>query len=208
MGNGWIRAVHEEDSAKLFEGWMDSMSKKEKSVSEYRFVRPDGSIAWVIGQAIPELNSDNEIIGYIGTTTDITDRKLAELNANKVLQKMEAILDAIPDLLFEVGIDGHIYNYHTRRNDLLAMPPELFLGKKFSEVLPPNVYEICQSAINEASEKGFSTGKQYSIDLSNGKHWFELSVAPMKINEDHNTHFIILSRDITKTKKTDFALKY
>ena len=207
MGNGWIRAVHEEDSAKLFEGWMDSMSKKEKSVSEYRFVRPDGSIAWVIGQAIPELNSDNEIIGYIGTTTDITDRKLAELNANKVLQKMEAILDAIPDLLFEVGIDGHIYNYHTRRNDLLAMPPELFLGKKFSEVLPPNVYEICQSAINEASEKGFSTGKQYSIDLSNGKHWFELSVAPMKINEDHNTHFIILSRDITKTKKTDFALK-
>lgn len=207
MGNGWIRAVHVEDSARLFEGWMNSMSKKEKSVSEYRFVRPDGSIAWVIGQAIPELNSDNQIIGYIGTTTDITDRKLAELNANKVHQKMEAILEAIPDLLFEVGIDGRIYNYHTRRDDLLAMPAELFLGKKFSEVLPPSVVDLCQSAIKEAADKGFSTGKQYSIELPNGEHWFELSVAPMQDNEDYKSHFIILSRDITETKKADFALQ-
>ena len=207
MGNGWLRAVHVEDSARLFEGWMDSMSKKQTSESEYRFVRPDGSIAWVIGQAIPELNSDNQIIGYIGTITDITDRKLAELNSHKAHQKMEAILEAIPDLLFEVGLDGRIYNYHTRRDDLLAMPAELFLGKKFSEVLPPDVDELCKSAIKEAAEKGFSTGKKYSIELPTGEHWFELSVAPMQDNEDYKAHFIILSRDITETKKADFALQ-
>ena len=207
MGNGWLRAVHVEDSARLFEGWMDSMSKKQTSESEYRFVRPDGSIAWVIGQAIPELNSDNQIIGYIGTITDITDRKLAELNSHKAHQKMEAILEAIPDLLFEVGLDGRIYNYHARRDDLLAMPAELFLGKKFSEVLPPDVDELCKSAIKEAAEKGFSTGKKYSIELPTGEHWFELSVAPMQDNEDYKAHFIILSRDITETKKADFALQ-
>jgi hypothetical protein len=28
--------------------------KSEKTLSEYRFVKPDGTIAWVMGQAIPE----------------------------------------------------------------------------------------------------------------------------------------------------------
>ena len=207
MGKGWLRAVHVEDSAKLFEGWMYSTSKKERSESEYRFVRPDKSIAWVIGQAIPELNSDNQIIGYIGTITDITDRKLAEINENNVHQKMEAILDAIPDLLFEVGIDGRVYNYHSRREELLAMPPDLFLGKRFSDILPSEASDICLAAINEAHEKGFSTGKQYTIELPDGKHWFELSVAPMQDTEDYKAHFIILSGDITEAKKSDFALQ-
>jgi hypothetical protein len=32
----------------LFEGWENATNNQEKSLSEYRFVRPDGSIAWVI----------------------------------------------------------------------------------------------------------------------------------------------------------------
>ncbi|WP_269684382.1 PAS domain S-box protein [Flavobacterium lacustre] len=207
MGNGWLRAVHVEDSAKLFVNWQAATLKKERILSEYRFVRPDGSVAWVMGQAIPELNSENKVIGYIGTTTDITERKQAEEEFNKVHKKMEAVLDAIPDLLFEVDIYGRIYNYHSRRDDLLAMPAELFLGKKFSEVLPPEAADLCMLATKEASIKGFSTGRQYSLQLPDGLHWFELSIAPMTETEDHDTHFICLSRDITDAKQSDYALQ-
>lgn len=207
MGYGWLIAVHEDDKKLLFNNWKKAAVNQEISLSEYRFVRPDGSIKWVIGQAIPEKNAQNELVGYIGTTTDITERILADVEFRKIHKKMEAILDAIPDLLFEVGIDGRIYNYHSRREDLLAMPPELFLGKKIAEVLPPNVSNLCQSAIDEASEKGFSTGKQYSIELPDGEHWFELSIAPMQENENYKSHFIMLSRDITEAKKSDYALQ-
>jgi hypothetical protein len=34
-------------------------------MSEYRFMRPDGKIAWVMGQSIPEVK--NQIVGYVGT---------------------------------------------------------------------------------------------------------------------------------------------
>jgi hypothetical protein len=44
---------------------------------------------------------------------------------------MEAILGAMPDLLFELDITGKIYNYHSRSTDLLTMPPEFFIGKNF-----------------------------------------------------------------------------
>lgn len=206
MGIGWINAIHKQDRIAVQNSWKNTISKNEIYLSEFRFVRPDGTIVWVIGQATPEKNSENQIVGYIGTTTDITERKLAEEEFKKVHKKLEAILGAIPDLLFEVDQEGRIYNYHSRRDDLLAMPPNAFLGKTFSEVLPADVANLCLSAIQEASEKGFSTGRQYSLQLASGLHWFELSIAPMQESLDHEIHFICLSRDITAAKQSDYAL--
>ena len=77
IGDGWIRAVHPDDRESLLEGWNEDVKKKIQSVSEYRFLKPDGSIVWVMGNAAPEIE-DGEVAGYIGTITDITERKIAE----------------------------------------------------------------------------------------------------------------------------------
>ncbi|MFV8322843.1 PAS domain S-box protein [Flavobacterium sp. LS2R12] len=137
---------------------------------------------------------------------DVTKRKKSEDDFRKINKKLEAILGAIPDVLFEVDLKGEIYNYHSRRNDLLAMPANLYLGKNFTEILPLDAANLCLSATREASEKGFSAGRQYSIQLEKGLHWFELSVAPMQESTDHDIHFICLSRDITNSKQSDYAL--
>jgi PAS domain S-box-containing protein len=107
LGNGWLIAVHEEDKERLFDGWMKATRDRRLSVSEYRFVHRDGSIIWVIGQAVPEINSHNEVVGYVGTITDITERKIAEEETKRsntqlaLSQKIAAIgyweLDLIHD---------------------------------------------------------------------------------------------------------------
>ncbi len=91
MGNGWFDAVHKEDRGKLQQGWEEATKKKEVSVSEYRFVRPNGTIAWVIGQAIPERDADGNIIGYVGTTTDITERKKYEKELQESSEKLRQL---------------------------------------------------------------------------------------------------------------------
>ncbi|WP_378174652.1 histidine kinase dimerization/phospho-acceptor domain-containing protein [Aquimarina sp. SS2-1] len=89
MDDGWLKAVHPEDRKKLKSGWYDDAKRRDSSHAEYRFLRPDGSIKWVLGQAIPEYNEKNEIIGYVGTTTDITELKLYEIELNKMKDKAE-----------------------------------------------------------------------------------------------------------------------
>lgn len=207
IGTGWMDAVHKEDLKIVQDGWEKAVSSQQNFLTEYRFVRPDGTIRWVIGQAIPEKNSENEIVGYIGTTTDITERKETEEEFQKIHKKIEAIIDAIPDLMFEVDKVGHIYNYHSHRNDILALPSELFIGKTISDVFPKDAAILTLAAIDEAAQNGFSTGQQYQLQLPNGPHWFELSIAPMKESEEHETHYICLSRDITKVKLVDDALR-
>ncbi len=127
-----------------------------------------------------DIEAQSTLIVYEGESAvhtsmhDITARKRvkAELMATKDM--LQATLDAIPDLLFEVGLDGEIFAYHSHRTDLLAVPPSVFLGKNFADVLPPDSAQTCLSAIREASEQGWSTGARYALQLPQGECWFEL----------------------------------
>ena len=87
LGNGWMTAVHPEDRLHLREGWNKATKEKHNSFSEYRFLRPDGSIVWVLGQAIPELDESGQIVGYVGTITNITERKKAEVALKQTTEK-------------------------------------------------------------------------------------------------------------------------
>ncbi|MDH7446623.1 sensor histidine kinase [Aquimarina sp. 2201CG14-23] len=87
--DGWLKAVHPEDRKRLKSGWYNNAKNRDASHAEYRFLRADGSVKWVLGQAIPEYNEKNEVIGYVGTTTDITELKLYEIELNKMKDKAE-----------------------------------------------------------------------------------------------------------------------
>ncbi|MFA6444117.1 MAG: EAL domain-containing protein, partial [Sterolibacterium sp.] len=80
-------------------------------------------------------------------------------------------------------------------------------GKLIAEFLPPDVTAVCLAALREASEKGWSTGRSYALDLPQGKHWFELSVAPMDKIEAQERRFIVLVRDITERKAAEEQLR-
>lgn len=75
LGDGWLKAVHPEDREILKANWQMSARLGVSSTTDYRFLHPDGTITWVIGQAVPEINSQEQLVGYVGTITDITERK-------------------------------------------------------------------------------------------------------------------------------------
>ncbi|AXT59993.1 PAS domain S-box protein [Aquimarina sp. AD10] len=89
LNDGWLNAVHPEDRIRLKKGWYDDAEKRKDSDAEYRFLRDDGTVIWVLGQAIPEYNEKKQIIGYVGTLTDITNIKLYELELNRLKEKAE-----------------------------------------------------------------------------------------------------------------------
>jgi PAS domain S-box-containing protein len=78
LGPNWSRTLHPEDQERVFQEWYESALNQQQFQSEYRFLRPDNSVSWVIGQALPLIDSGGEVEGYVGTITDITDRKRQE----------------------------------------------------------------------------------------------------------------------------------
>jgi len=54
----------------------------------------------VMGQAIPETNSENQIVGYIGTITEITEIKRAEESLKHERNLFRVLIDNLPDAIY------------------------------------------------------------------------------------------------------------
>ncbi|MFM9912496.1 MAG: EAL domain-containing protein [Methylophilaceae bacterium] len=117
--------------------------------------------------------------------------------------QLEATLNAIPDILFEMGLDGRYHSYHSPRTNLLAAAPQDFIGKTVFEVLPEEAAAICMTALREANRDGMSNGLQFSIALTESTLWFELSVSRKPAVDNQEPHFIVLSRDISERKQAE-----
>jgi diguanylate cyclase (GGDEF)-like protein/PAS domain S-box-containing protein len=159
---------------------------------------------WIVRQALRDARG--QIVGLAGVATDITDRKRQELELVALKNKFAATLQALPDLMFEVDLHGRYFDCHARQEDLLAAAPSSMIGKTVYEILPLEVADICIRSLHVALKKGISTGMQFQLDLPDGSHWFELSVAQKASEGGQLPHFIVLSRDITDRKKTEQAL--
>jgi PAS domain S-box-containing protein len=77
-GRGWERAIHPDDLVPAAEAWLLAIQRGERYVHEMRFVRPDGSVRWVSAQAGQVHDADGNVVGYVGTLEDITERRRSE----------------------------------------------------------------------------------------------------------------------------------
>ena len=123
----------------------------------------------------------------------------AELRATR--DDLESTLNAVPDQLFEVALDGRIHHFRSARSWLAAMPPALFVGRLLSDVMPAEAAANCHAALDAAHRTGYSSGHQYWLAIDGTTRWFELSVARKEsASPTGSPRFIALSRDITERK--------
>ena len=167
----------------------------------------DGALMYRETSKIPLKDWEGNLIGVLGTCQDVTESKRAGAEMFAAQSKLAGILDALPDLLFELGLDGRYYDYHSSRPELLAAPAEAFIGKTVHDILPAEAADVVMSALREANEKGYSRGRYYELQLPQGKLWFELSIARKPVAAGLAPRFIVLSRDITERKRAESNLR-
>ena len=119
---------------------------------------------------------------------------------------MAATLNAIPDLLFELDLEGRYIQVMANKEELLSDTRERLLGRTVNEVLSEDAAAEIIAALDEANESGESHGRQISLTISGEVLWFELSVARKKSEMINDPSFIVLSRDITERKKAEQEL--
>lgn len=123
-----------------------------------------------------------------------------------VKDRLAAIIGALPDMLFEVGLDGTFYDSYVAQGALPFEPFPMLQGRRVSDVLPPPAAAQILSAIAEAQEGGKSAGRHYEIMAPAGMRWFEICVSRIAGDAD-GPRFILVCRDFTERKKAEDALR-
>ena len=190
-----------------FEALVFKASRGIEDIYELTYIRKDGRRLPAVVSVTALRDAQDAIIGYLLIGTDITERKQADKESRLSKIQMQATLDAIPDLMFELSLDGRYHDFHSPRTELLAAPPQDLIGQLVSDVLPADAAKVVMAAVQEANEQDYSTGKQFELALAQGELWFELSIARKATEPGDERRFIVLSRDITARKLAEDALE-
>lgn len=112
MGQGWQNAIHPEDRQKVWQQWQNAINNRSSFSAEYRFVSAQNSEKnqeiWVFSKAIAEfapedesyftfesgysaLRPRSELLGYVGTITDITKLKESQKSLAQQLQREQLL---------------------------------------------------------------------------------------------------------------------
>ena len=108
QGWGWAQAVHPDDRARVENLWLDAVKNKATYHSDGRIIRANGTYSYYEAVASPILDDKGEFLEWVGTVTDITERKQAEDALQDKTKEMETLLRAVSHDLRTplVNIDG------------------------------------------------------------------------------------------------------
>ncbi|MDP2169373.1 MAG: PAS domain S-box protein [Rhodocyclaceae bacterium] len=192
--------MHPQDREPVWREAQANLAARRRCRHEYRIITRDGGEKWVLELASGMYADDGTLEAIEGFVTDITARKQLELAQQASAAAQQAILQAIPDLLFELDEDGRYHKIHARQPELLAAEEARLLGRTLGEMLPAAAAAEGMAALREAARDGCSYGRQICLPLPQGESWFELSVAALPLVAGTPRHFIVLSHDITARK--------
>ncbi|MEH1860599.1 MAG: response regulator [Nostoc sp.] len=90
----WLESVHTEDKERAIASWSAYICEGREYSEEFRFQAAHGNIRWVQVRSSPMLSSQGDLLGYVGTLEDITERKQAEEVRAQVIREQTARQEA------------------------------------------------------------------------------------------------------------------
>jgi len=207
QGDGWLNAVHPDDRESIQNGWKKKTDSSEKSIAEYRFVRNDGSIVWVLGNALPEI-VDGEVKGYIGTITNITDLKKAQEEIAKSEKKFRDMANLLPQTIWEADINGQITYTNNNGFQYLGYDYEDFkAGINMLSLIVPEDRERALENIRHRYRDEKSVGEEYTALRKDGSTYpVQIFTSPIMEN-GRPVGMRGISIDITESKKAQKELQ-
>ena len=108
-------------------------------------------------------------------------------------EQSRALMQAVPDLVFLLGLDGTYIDIFSAASEDLFLPREKLVGLTVLEVLPPPVGEDCMDAIRKLKTPSDVSSFSYELPIDGKPRWFEGRVALCGADT-----VIVLVRDFTR----------
>ena len=106
LGDTFAMSAHPDDRAELLEQWRESSRRREEFRHEYRLLHaPSGGYRWVLEIGTPRF-SGAEFSGYVGTSTDIHERRAMEQALRESEASFRDLADTAPVMIWTTDTEG------------------------------------------------------------------------------------------------------
>ncbi|MEG4519828.1 MULTISPECIES: PAS domain S-box protein [unclassified Microcoleus] len=105
-GFGWLDAIHPDDRERTTQVWMEAVQTKTLYDVQYRIRGADGNYRYFQLRGVPILDEDGSLLEWIGTCSDIHDRKQAEDALKQSEERYRSLILAISQIVWTTDAEG------------------------------------------------------------------------------------------------------
>lgn len=196
LGEGWTEQIHELDRAGVLLSWKRLTELGLPFKQEFRFQRPDGSVVWMSTKTVTMREGvGGHIMGYLWAATDITDRKKAE-------EERDRLFVVSLDLLCIARLDGYFKRVNPSFTRVLGYSSEELLSRPLLDLVHGEDRTDTQDQLGKLAN-GFDAVKFECRCKCKDGSWKWISwhfPAPV------DGLLYVVARDVTERKRTEAAL--
>jgi len=208
LGEYSLDLVHPEDREVVREKAIENLKSKKGSIPyEYRLVKKNGEILWVL-EEVTSINYGGKR-ATVGSFMDITARKELEEAIGYSEKRYRTILESMEDAYFEIDLAGNFTFVNNAVCRDLGYSSEELIGMNYKGYTAEEDIKCLFQAFNEVYRTGVpNRGVPWKSTLKDGSHGFgETSISPLRNSKGEIVGFCGITRDITERKQAEEALR-
>ena len=219
LGYGWMDALHPDDREEFVAQWSEIYELEDIPEqffmygSEGRHLRPDGTVNWFYSRLAREFDEHGNVVGYIGTLTDITERKEAELALQEAQAQIRCLTENIPGMVFRYVLHPDASNEFTYVSsyirELYELKPEEVLRQERSpwELVHPDDVDFLVGTIQQSAETLQPLMVEHRFIVPKGGLRWGQNIAQPQRRDNGDVVWDGVSFDITDRKQAELALQ-
>ncbi len=154
------------------------------------------------------LNESGETIGMIGISSDITEKKKAEIALRESEEQYRSLFNSARDAIFLMDLEGNYVAVNNQAIDMLGYTEEELIGISFLKTIVDDETEEAYQAIQNLIQGKTFPSYQRTMLKKNGEAIpVEISVSVTRNSEGEPQYIQSIGRDITKRLKAEEELK-
>jgi len=204
-GWGWKVIVHPDDLDRLLREWLALLNDPKPGELETRIRRYDGEYRWFLIRVLPEFDAEGNVIRWLGSDTDIEDRKRAETKLLEDEREFRRITDAIPQTIVVLDPSGDPLYANQAVLEYTGLTMQEVLSSEFrARMFHPEDVE----KVREERQAAYARGLPFEIEQrtrrKDGQYrWFLIRLNPFRDEQGHLVRWYATGTDIDDRRRAE-----
>jgi PAS domain S-box-containing protein len=201
-GTSWKEHIHPDDRKRVVDAIQAVIAGTQENWSaEYRFLRADGSEAYVFDRGFVARDDHGRAVRMIGAMLDLTERKRAEAALQESEEFTRRILESSTDCIKVLDADARLRFMSPGGMEVMEVDDfGTIEGCDWREFWSGPDQEKAREAVQTALAGGNSRFQGHTPTMKGRPRWWDVAVTPILGPDGSVDKLLSVSRDITETK--------
>jgi formate hydrogenlyase transcriptional activator len=204
-GWGWKVVVHPDDLDRLIREWLALLNDPKPGELETRIRRYDGEYRWFLIRALPEFDAEGKVVRWLGSDTDIEDRKRAETKLLEDERELRRITDAIAQTIVVMDPSGDPLYANQAVLEYTGLTMQDVVSPEFrARMFHPEDIERLREERQAAYARGLPFEIEQRTRRKDGQYrWFLIRCNPFRDEQGRLVRWYATGTDIDDRKRAE-----